>query len=56
MNFKKYYINGNKFTIHIHINIEMYWNDFMGWLTRKTTIVSISEYIIKEMIKNPIDL
>lgn len=56
MNFKKYYINGNKFSISIQFNTEMHWNDFMGWLTKKTTIKPISEYITKEMINNPIKL
>ena len=51
MNFKRYYINGNDFTIEINFRTEMYWNNFMYWLTKKT--MSISEYIIREMINNP---
>ena len=54
MNFKKYYINGNRFTIQFAFRTEMHWNDFMYWLTRKTTPKApISELIFKEMTKNP---
>ena len=52
MNFKKFYINGNRFSISIQFNTEMYWNDFMGFLTKKTTIKSISECITKQMQLN----
>lgn len=37
MNFKKFYINGNRFNIHIHINPEYYWNSLMYRLTVWTT-------------------
>ena len=52
MNFKKYYINGNRFTIRITFRTERHWNDFMGWLTRITTHVPISEHIYRQMVKN----
>ena len=57
MNFKKYYINGNRFTIEINFRTEMHWNDFMYWLTQKTTAKPpISELIYNEMVKNPPEL
>jgi hypothetical protein len=41
MNFKKYYLNGNRFTIYItyrnkkyDIKIESWWNNLMGKLTK----------------------
>ena len=44
MNFKRFYINGNKFSIFIiyrdkgfDIGIEHWWNIFMWWLTKITT-------------------
>jgi hypothetical protein len=43
MNFRKYYLNGNKYTVYIKyrnkkydIKIESWWNDLMGWLTNRT--------------------
>jgi hypothetical protein len=43
MNFKKYYLNGNRFTIYItyrnkkyDIKIESWWNNLMGYLTKLT--------------------
>ena len=56
MNFKKYYINGNKLTIRITFRTERYWNGFMGWLTRITTYVVIADLIYREMVKNPPEL
>lgn len=37
MNFKNFYINGNKFHIQINFNLESYWNSFMYKLTLWTT-------------------
>ena len=37
MNFRKYYINGNRFTFTFNFRGDMYWNSFMYWLTKKTT-------------------
>ena len=56
MNFKKYYINGNKFTIRITFRPERYWNDLMLSLTRITSPVPLSVLIYREMVKNPPEL
>ena len=37
MDFKKYYINGNKFTFEFRFSFEKHWNNFMFYLTKKTT-------------------
>jgi len=56
MNFRKYYINGNKLTFTISFKGNRYWNDFMYWLTRITTPIPISTLIYREMVKNPPEL
>ncbi len=53
INFKKYYINGNRFTININFRTEMRWNDFMYFLHKKVNM-KISDHIYNAMIKNPI--
>jgi hypothetical protein len=37
MNFKRFYINGSRFNIDIHIHPESYWNHLMYKLTQWTT-------------------
>ena len=38
LNFKKYYINGNRFNIDIHFSPEKYWNNLMGKLYKLITV------------------
>jgi len=53
MNFKNFYINGSSFTFSFYFSFEKHWNNFMYWLTKKTTIQKISNLIQIEMHKNP---
>lgn len=56
MNFKKYYINGNRFTFTFSFHGERYWNSFMYYLTRKTTKKRKVEKLINNVVIEPIEI
>ena len=39
--------------VNIDLNLARDWNNFWYFIRRKLTIIKISDYIYREMIKNP---